>query len=141
MEINKFVWDDSFSVEVKEMDEQHKHFFSIVNEIYDLILSGDVQKEKLMFNITNLGNYAVYHLSTEEALFNEFDFEWKNAHIAAHNLFRDKVTKYMGALDDPNTDMTKLSLEVADFCKTWLSEHIKVMDKGYIACFHQHGIN
>lgn len=140
MEINKFVWDDSFSVEVQEMDEQHKHFFSIVNEIYDLILSGDVQKEKLLFSVTNLGNYAVYHLSTEEALFNELDFEWKGAHIAAHNLFRDKATKYMTALSLPETDLTNLSLEIADFCKTWLSEHIKVMDKGYITCFHQHGI-
>ena len=72
MEINKFVWDDSFSVEVAEMDEQHKHFFSIVNEIYDLILGGDVQREKLIFHVTDLGNYAAYHLSTEEALFNEF---------------------------------------------------------------------
>ena len=82
MDIQKFVWDESFSVEVADIDEQHKHFFSIVNGIYDLILSGDVQKENLLFHVTDLGNYAVYHLSTEESLFMQFNFEWKEAHLS-----------------------------------------------------------
>ena len=33
MEMNPFKWKDSFSVGIKEMDDQHKDFFDILNRL------------------------------------------------------------------------------------------------------------
>ncbi len=35
--MNKFVWTNEYSLGVGVIDDQHKHFFEIVNQIYDLL--------------------------------------------------------------------------------------------------------
>ena len=34
--LNKFIWKDEYGVGIQLIDEQHKHFFEIVNKILDL---------------------------------------------------------------------------------------------------------
>ncbi|OGG42839.1 hypothetical protein A3G50_00525 [Candidatus Jorgensenbacteria bacterium RIFCSPLOWO2_12_FULL_42_11] len=136
----RFVWDDNYSVEVAEIDEQHKHYFEITNSIYDLLSESPISADGLTVKITELGNYAFYHLSTEEKYFKQFNYEDAESHIQEHNDFRQKITDYINQARNPDTETENLANEVASFAKDWLSRHIPQFDKKYIKCFHEHDL-
>ena len=137
----KFIWRDEYSVGVEIIDEQHKHFFEIANELYDLSVKDDFSRGNLFAFITELGSYAFYHLGTEEGYFEEFNYEDKVMHIEVHNIFRKKVSDYLAGARDEKSDLRKLAGEAADFCNDWLSRHILALDKKYTDSFHSHGLN
>ena len=141
MKNNRFVWDDNYSVNVKIIDEQHKNFFNIINRIYDLAEMESPEKADLVYNVTELGNYAFYHLSTEEKYFKEFEYKEAEEHIKSHNVFRGKATGFMDELESADANLPRLAVQMADFCKDWLTGHILVLDKKYTKCFNDHGLN
>ncbi len=79
-------WDESFSVGVKEIDEQHKKLISILNTLYHAMSRGK-GKEILTHIIEELKNYAVYHFSTEEEYMKKFNCKIYKEHKALHDEF------------------------------------------------------
>lgn len=136
----KFVWTEKYSVGIKMIDEQHQNFFAIANSLIDLAAAGHFTKDEVVSHIARLGEYALYHLSTEEEYLSKFACESAAKHILAHNFFRDKVRGFLESSLDSGADLGKLAEDVAGFANHWLSNHILVVDKGYTECFHQHGL-
>lgn len=137
---NKFVWTEDFSVRNKMIDEQHQTFFSIANELEDLIQNGAAGKGVLLDEVAKLGDYAFYHLGTEESLFDEYDYPNAAEHIAAHDAFRMKAEEMMNCVRDEAGDIRDLAKETADFAGNWLMNHIFVMDKQYTDFFLEKGL-
>lgn len=136
----KFIWSDKYTVNIKEIDEQHQHYFDITNEIYALLDKKDVNYDTLMAVISELGNYAFYHLSTEEKYFAEFNYKDAESHIKAHNSFRQKVESYLVEARNSSVKINELTENVTDFAVNWLADHILVMDKKYTDYFNSHGL-
>jgi len=133
---NVIAWNPSFSVDIQEIDEQHKNFFAIIHRIYQVIESGSPEEESLSL-LSQLGGYAHYHLSTEEEYFIKFHYEGKEGHILAHDAFREKIKKMTERYRAGQKDILP---KVADFTQDWLSNHILSSDKEYMQCFHEHGL-
>ena len=70
----KFVWNLQYSVHSDEIDDQHKRFFEIINELYDLLDKKPIELEPFLILITHLGDYAFYHFATEEGYFKIFNY-------------------------------------------------------------------
>ncbi len=138
--MEKFIWKEEYSVEIPSIDEQHKHFFEITNKIIDLIENPIVARENLLLAAAELGDYALYHLKTEEGYFDKFAYRDAPQHVAAHNLYREKVAYYVKAAGAPETDAKQLAGEMAEHSISWLSGHILIFDKKYTVFFEQHGI-
>ena len=136
----KFVWDDIYSVQIEVIDEQHKMFFDFINKIYDLVENNTVTKESLLSVIVELYGYAFYHLTTEETYFEKFNYDNKEQHVQAHNLYRQKMQEAVEKVSRTDVNLNDLAEEVADFAKKWLSGHILHEDKKFVACFHEHGL-
>lgn len=136
----KFTWTKEYSVGVEEIDEQHQHFFALANEIIALSEQADVQIRELLFKVTNLSSYAVYHLLTEENLFKRYNYPDATAHISAHNAYREKMKQFVAQAEKEGTDTKKLALEIAEFAGDWLMNHIIVMDKKYVDFMREVGI-
>lgn len=137
----KFIWRDEYGVGVEIIDEQHKHFFELANELFDLSVRDDFSRGNLFAFITELGNYSLYHLGTEEGYFKEFGFEDGGEHLGAHNAFRGKVSDYLTVARDEKSDLKKMAGEIADFSNDWLAHHILLLDKKYEEFFHAHGLS
>lgn len=130
-------WDQSCSVEVKEIDAQHQKMFGIINRLYDLMQENkDAQNLPQVFQ--ELTDYANYHFSTEEKYFKEFNYEKQDAHIAAHKTYTEKIAQLIK--DYPNKKDTT-SFELINFLENWWLDHINGMDKQYTECFHNHGLD
>ena len=129
-------WLPDYEVAVTEIDDQHKKFVLLLNDLNDTI---EVGSEEIILGdiIDQLAAYANYHFSTEEKYFDEFDYPDSKAHKAIHQDFREQVANfqehYQGHED-------KYARKVLDFMKNWLVNHIMTVDKAYSDCFHQHGL-
>jgi hemerythrin len=120
-------WDEKYSVQVEEMNRQHKKLIDLINELYDAMGKGK-GKEVLGKIITELLNYTVYHFTAEEKLFNQFNYPEIVAQKAMHKLFIDKVNDFKNQFE---SGRLSLSIEITDFLSEWLKKHIMIEDKKY----------
>lgn len=137
---NKFIWTDEYGVGVQLIDEQHKHFFEIVNKIFDLADNESSTKEELSAFLDELGNYALYHLGTEEEYFNTLKYPDAALHIDSHNKYRDAIKEYQDRVMGEKADVKKIVEEVAAYSGDWLAHHILEVDKKYTKFFNEHGL-
>lgn len=129
-------WDESFSLGIELIDEQHKVWISLMNELYDAMSQGEgwnVIKKVL----TGMHEYTEFHFSTEEKYFEKFDYPEKDQHENIHKKFIDKLHEFE---DQFSKDDTTLTSEVMEFMKEWLINHIQVVDRRYVDFFHEHGV-
>lgn len=135
-----FIWDPKYSVSIKSIDTQHQRFFEIINQIYALIHQTYFSKEDLLTIVKELEEYANYHLSYEENYFKEYNYPNAKAHIAAHQILRQKIKDYLSDLQKSDSVTETLAADIAEFTKNWLSEHILDLDHQYIQFFILHDI-
>lgn len=141
MEIKTFTWSPEYSVGVQMIDEQHQHFFEIANRILLIAGAEHIEREELFELFSELGNYALYHLGTEEKLFDELAYPDKSAHVAAHDQYRDMIAnRFNMALSASDADVREVAKEMAEYSGQWLKEHILAVDKKYMEFFNEHGM-
>jgi hemerythrin len=128
-------WNDTLSVNVAEIDEQHKKIIGMVNTFNDSIL----EDKKAAFGdlLSSLVGYASYHFSTEEKYMDKFDYPGTEAHKNEHKLFAEKALDVKKRFEDGTL---VISLEVTEFLKGWISNHVLGTDKGYSQCFNDNGL-
>ena len=139
--MQKYIWTEQYSVGVKEIDEQHQHFFAIANDILEIAGQENIEIRELLFKITNLNNYVVYHLLTEENIFQRYNYPDARIHVRAHNDYREKMRQFMSEAEKEGANTKDLALKIAQFSGDWLMNHILVVDHKYIAFMHEAGIN
>jgi hemerythrin len=134
MEILK--WDDSMSVQIQEIDDQHKKLISLLNNFYTELQDGSV-REKLGKLLDGLLEYTDFHFTTEENYMQKFNFEGFESHKNEHAAFIEKVQDVKKRYDEGKM---VVSPEVTNYIKDWLVKHIKGTDQEYIQCFRENGL-
>jgi hemerythrin-like metal-binding protein len=135
-EREELVWEEDYSVNVKEIDEQHKHLFVIINQLVDVI--NDVPREGTILPIVNeIIAYKAAHFGTEDKYFHQFNFEGTLEHEKVHQGFGQKIKELQAANEG---DVIALAFDLVDFLEDWLIGHLMNMDKKYIKCFNEHGL-
>lgn len=125
----KLEWKNIYSVNVKEIDEQHQAIFEIINKLFGLNPS---DKEKLKFIIEEMQAYSNYHFGIEEKYFQEFSYPDREVHEAMHRAYITKVQEFK----EQGTDFN----EVREFLIKWWTGHIQGADHQYTNNFNQHGL-
>lgn len=136
----KFFWDDNLSVNVKEIDEQHKNFLNICNQLFALSDNEVIDQEEVFKKVSELGDYAMYHLSTEEELFEKTAYPEAENHKNIHDVFRAKIKEFIEQVRDEVSDKKEVAANIADFSGNWLVNHIAGMDKQYTDHFNKNGV-
>jgi len=120
-------WDKSFELGVGEFDEHHKYLITLLNMSYDSFTSG-AGSAGLGSILDELIDYATYHFSAEEHWMRVHGFPGLQLHQEEHNNFSKRVVEIY---KDFRNGRTNLSLEVLQFLKNWLSNHILKTDAEY----------
>jgi len=130
------LWDDSFSVNVREIDEQHEKLFDLINSLYEAMKKGQ-SKEILPKIIDELFHYVEKHFSTEEKYFDRFNYPESESHKIEHYNFLKKVSEFKKSYEEGQKGLT---IDIITFLQEWLVRHIKVVDKKYSAFFNENGL-
>ncbi len=129
-------WNDSFSVNVLEIDLQHKKLISMINELDEAMRRGE-GKNILGKIVDHLINYAGTHFKTEEKYFAQFEYPDANKHKQEHAAFVQKVTDFKVGFNERRLSLT---IEVMNFLSDWLKRHIMESDKQYGRFFNEKGL-
>jgi hemerythrin-like metal-binding protein len=112
----------------------------VANLLVKTALNEASAKEEIIALLGSLGDYAFYHLKTEEDYFDKFKYPDAAEHIAEHNKYRDQVKKYFDILKDEKADIKKMGKEAAIFSGNWLYHHILLVDTKYTKFFIEKGL-
>ncbi len=130
------VWRESYSVNVEEIDEEHKKLFQMIKELQDAMMEAGGQ-EILKNIVDGMIEYAATHFATEENYMKKFDYPEYSQHKAAHDMF---VEKAHGLQEELNNQKFVLSLDLLRFLRDWLVSHILEVDKKYSPLFNENGL-
>lgn len=131
-----FPWKKEYEMDIKIIDDQHRHFVDLINELYESILEEQLE-EKLGSIFDGLIEHATNHFSTEEKYFDLFQYEGSEEHKQKHREIKDKILMFKSQFKE---NKMKLSFELIDFLEDWLVDHLSNLDRKYVPCFHEHGL-
>jgi len=130
-------WSNDYSVNVDQIDTQHKKLFDMVNGYSDA-LQQKKSAEAVAQLVNGLALYTISHFRNEEKLFDKYGYSEAENHKKKHAELLTKV----GEINNKVKEGTMvLSTEVGDFLKEWLNNHIKIVDKQYSKCFNENGLS
>lgn len=124
-----FPWKDAYSVQVPEIDAQHKRLVEIINRLQDAMLQGQ-GKNVINSVLVDLEEYAKYHFSFEEDLLRRHAYPKMLTQEAQHRSFESKLGQFRA---DYNSASITMSVSVMDFLRDWLTRHIMQEDRAYSA--------
>ena len=129
-------WNQSYNVDVKEIDDQHQKLIGIMNKLCESI-DGGVDDFVINEITQDMADYALTHFETEEKYFHEFDYKKTDEHIAQHREFSQKVLSLQKDLRDGKENV---STDAITFLGQWFADHVLKYDKEYVSLFHEHGL-
>ncbi len=129
-------WDDSLSVKIDSIDEEHKKLIGLINDFYQDIYTKS-PREKIRETVKGLKDYTALHFSTEEKYMQKFDYPEYENHKQEHDHFVQRVLDYEERLNDGKFIV---SIEITNFIKDWIQNHIKGTDQKYTEYFIERGI-
>lgn len=133
-------WRNSFSLNVKDIDDQHKKLFEISSKLNILApVSSKINiEDEILKVIKELKEYAIYHFKYEENLMKKFNYDGFEEHRIEHEDLVKKVLKF----EQENLDFNKPEtvVNMIDFITSWITAHILKTDMKYKDFFNDRGI-
>lgn len=120
-------WDESFSVHVPELDNEHKIIVNIINDIHDAFIAGK-GNEMILKAVDALVDYTQTHFKNEELFMEELHFEKLDEHKQKHEQLIRDVKSFKVRIQDHETIGF---FEIMDFLRKWLFNHILSEDMEY----------
>jgi hemerythrin len=118
-----FEWDATLSVNIDEIDQQHKNLIEMINVLHESAMRED--RTKIVSEILiKLKDYFNVHFGTEEKYMLMYDYPETLSHKTEHNNFITEVLDFEGACCGNYAPYVPM----LDFLKDWLSGHITMID-------------
>lgn len=120
-------WKPEYSVKHETMDKQHQVLVEMINQMHDAMKSGKGSKEAATV-VSEMIEYSAMHFSAEEELMKKINFVGLADHKKEHQAFMAKANEFQLQI---NSGSFTLSIDIANFLKDWLTNHILVNDMAY----------
>ena len=134
-------WTSEHSVNVVEIDEQHRFFIELINLMREAVEHRDPDPDPVLDKaLALLTSYASFHFDSEEKLVKKCDY-------SGFDKLHSEHTDLLKRLDDlvkqkqSAPDVYDFYNSVLDFMADWLNQHLLVEDKQFSACLNEHGIH
>ena len=130
-------WNESWMVGVQEIDAQHKHLVSLLNQLHQALSQGK-GKDVLGGILDSLVRYTKAHFAAEERLMQQCGYPDIVAHQQTHVQLTDKVLYFQRSFQSGQVAM---GVEIMQFLGSWLQGHIRGTDKKYAPFLHAKGVH
>lgn len=135
-----FRWKDAYSVNIAEINKQHKELFRIGGKIADLVNANDDQDhfDEIMVILQRLEEYTIYHFEYEEKLMEQYGYVETDSHKIEHLFLIKKLKKFENK--DIDTEQKEAVVELVTFISDWIAGHILKTDMKYKEFFNSRGL-
>jgi hemerythrin-like metal-binding protein len=129
-------WTDSLSVGIESIDEQHKLLVEIINNLDDAMRESET--DQIISEIfQRMIGYTEMHFAFEENLFDSHGYQGSSAHKEQHVALIETIQALKHKLDEGDA---RVGIEVMEFLKRWLTDHILKTDKDYAEFLVEKGV-
>ncbi|MCP3688251.1 MAG: bacteriohemerythrin [Gammaproteobacteria bacterium] len=118
-------WDEGLSVNISVLDDDHKRIIDLMNQLDEALVTNTCS-EQLPGIFEQLVEYVITHFRREEEYMECIKFPGLERHRLLHKNLSDKLTQLRKQLDTRDTGF--LSLELSEFLRSWLFDHIAMED-------------
>ena len=133
MATSLFKWKNDFSVGIKELDDQHRSFFDILNRLGEAS-GGRKGMEVVGPVLRELKEYSRHHFTEEENWLKIIGFPGLPHQKQQHAFFIAQVTDLQEKFSKGDGNIPVSTLE---FLRDWLLSHILENDKKYGTFMHE----
>lgn len=120
-------WKNEYSVNVEEIDEQHKKLIGLINRLADAMSVGK-GRDVLDAVMAEMMDYTEYHFGAEEELLVDRGYSEAEEHKKAH---AELVVRAKEIKETAEQGGRKSSVDVMLFLSTWLDRHILQEDRKF----------
>ncbi len=127
--MNKIQWNDSLSINLEAIDNQHKKWIQHYNEVVEAIES---RKDKIhvIKTLGFLSDYTNTHFAAEEEYMVKNQYPGFQAHKAKHEALRRTVADLIQDFNEEGVT-SALSDGVETLLGNWLIQHIQEVDQAF----------
>lgn len=130
-------WNDTYSVGIADMDKQHQKLIGLINSFHDAMKEGRAQNV-IGKVLEDLKIYTEFHFNDEEKLMKKYAYPGYDGQKNEHNSFVTKLNEFIQHYGEGQ--LTAVSLDVSQFLKDWLLNHISRSDKKYGKYLNSKGV-
>ncbi|WP_324759347.1 bacteriohemerythrin [Haloarcula montana] len=121
--------DDRYSTDIDRFDEQHKHLFGLLNDLYVAMDEGH-SEEAIGDILRELERYTEYHFGDEEEFMQDCGYAMDCAdcfynHREMHEEFAQTVSEFR----ERHENGEPITMDVLEFARDWLDAHIAASDE------------
>ncbi len=130
-------WDDSLSVGIAVIDEDHKKLLGLINNLQTAAHyhTGEAFERQAL---DELVNYTKFHFQREEGLMRERGYAELEGHKAQHAAMIAEVGQVLQAYE---TDRERTIDNLCQYLKQWLIKHIGGTDQLYAPYLRSKGVS
>ena len=125
-----FEWKSEYAVNIGSIDAQHQNLFAIGRDLYAAMSAGQ-GKAVLSRLLDRLVQYTVAHFAHEERLMQLHQYPDFAKHKEEHDALARQVLALQAEFEGGRATM---AVQVLQFLKDWLENHIKGSDFAYAPC-------
>lgn len=121
-------WSNEFSLDMPEIDAQHKVLIDLINQVWVAVIKKPDREEAIRI-LVELEKYTITHFTAEEVFMRGMAYAAFKDHKDEHEKFVARVAQEKSKILAGQA----ITLEILQFLKDWLINHILVSDKEYAA--------
>jgi len=130
-------WNDAtYSVGVKQFDDEHKELVRLINELHAAMKSGR-GRDVMGPTLSSLTRYVKFHFAREEELMSRHGYPGLATQRQQHDGFTKRLADYQKNFDDGSIGIT---VDLLQFLQSWLIDHILRTDRQYTEFFTGKGV-
>lgn len=133
--VTVFAWKKEYSVEIPEIDAQHRQLVAILEDLNRAMRKAEGHKV-LEVILDRLQQYATEHFATEERLFKKYRYPEEEDHKREHDEFLIKLAACRKAAFR-NGKLS--STELMQLIEQWFVDHMQTTDYRYVPFFQEVG--
>ncbi len=132
-----FEWVDDYTVNIDEIDAQHKRLVAMIDDLYEAIKAG-ISSSAIDKILSEMVDYSKTHFATEENYMTKYDFPGYAAHKKEHDSFAAKACDLQ---QQTSTKTIAITMETANYLMNWLRDHVLGTDKLYAPFLNSKGVH
>ena len=127
-----YQWKPSFSVNVEDMDHQHREFISLLMKLSEIAERQNINETQFRELHRKLAGYADRHFQDEERLLAAVDYPELDQQKRHHQFFLEELARLEAAFSSGEKTAVR---GMVDFLRDWLFSHILMEDRKYAEIF------
>lgn len=118
--MKNIIWDDSLSVDVEEIDDDHRKLVDLFNILIHSIMEGD-PTDYIEAVLDELISCTEWHFKHEERLMLKYQYPQIEEHKTEHHDLIDSIKRLQSDIQKENIILSDKEVE---YLSSWLTGHI-----------------